>query len=101
DVFVQLDHMASGSENLDPTQFFDPIDQANAVTKLVNAYDTSPYVPVDPKHHQIQMHIVAGNVIQEPTCTDVTTTPPVLCPYPNQAGVVGWKGGLVLLKHQS
>ncbi len=105
DVFVQLDYMCSsvaggacaaggGNYSFDPRLAVDPADGKNAVTKVVDAYANNPTNP-------IHLHVIAGNAIQEPVCTDNTSTqPPKLCTYPNQPGVVGWKGGLVNVKNQ-
>ena len=40
------------------------------------------------------------HAIQEQTCADVKTAQPALCPFPDQAGVVGWKGGYSYFKNQ-
>ncbi|HMK23623.1 MAG TPA: Ig-like domain repeat protein [Terriglobales bacterium] len=58
------------------------------------------------------LHIIPGNpgypaalatgAIQEQTCSDTTDASgnPVLCEYPNQPGLVGWKDGFEFLKNQ-
>ena len=58
------------------------------------------------------LHVIPGNpgypaalatgAIQEQTCVDTTDSSgnPVLCEYPNQPGLVGWKAGFEFLKNQ-
>jgi hypothetical protein len=60
----------------------------------------------------INTHFIPGNpaypaaigtgAIQEQTCTDSTDASgnPVLCPFVNQPGIVGWKAGYEFLKNQ-
>ena len=92
----------------DPTLSFDPrltkdLDGTSAIDKATNAFATSP--------NPITLHIFPTHAIQEQSapvapstsCTDIPASPgsPLqLCAFPNQPGVVGWKGGLIFLKNQ-
>jgi hypothetical protein len=95
DLFVELDYMCSTVKpdgTCDTTNGYSFYPSSGAQTMITNAF-----LP-----HGINLHFIPGNAIQEQTCTD-TTDPsgnPVLCPYPNQAGVVGWKAGFEFLKNQ-
>jgi len=95
DVFVQLDYMcdanadgtacASGGVSYSPNQ--------TAIDNVVSAFSQNGHVTVhiDPIHHAIPAQ----------TCTDkMAVSPPIYCPFPGQAGVVGWKAGFALLKSQ-
>ena len=105
DLFVELDYMCSivnadGTCNTTNGYSFSP--PANALTKLTNAFSRKG----------TDVHIIPGNpaypaalatgAIQEQTCTDTTDASgnPVLCEYPNQPGLVGWKAGFEFLKNQ-
>jgi hypothetical protein len=125
DVFVQLDYMCSvlnsdgtcatnipfcstldmnGNCNtpvysFDPHLTVDPLDGKNVVDKVVAAFASSP--------NPIHLHVIPTNAIQEQTCVDNSNNPVCasittngLTPFPNQPGVVGWKGGLIFLKNQ-
>ncbi len=47
----------------------------------------------------VMLHLEIGNAVPESTCTDNTsTTPPQLCEFPGQPGVVGWKNSLEISK---
>jgi len=105
DLFVQLDYMCSivntdGTCNTTNGYSFYP--SANALTMMTNAF--SP--------QETNLHLIPGNpgypaalatgAIQEQTCTDSKDLQgnPVLCEYPNQPGLVGWKAGFEVLKNQ-
>ena len=90
DVFVQLDYMYGPGYSFDPHLAIDPADQKNAVQKVVEAYANN-------RSNPIQLHVIPGNAIQEPTCTESGS---IQCVYPNQPGVVGWPGGFVLLQNE-
>ncbi len=87
DLFVQIDYMCSNVSNGACTgTSYAPNQQA--LTMMSNAF----------VNKNINFHYFLSNPIQEPVaCTDTNTT---LCPFPNQAGVVGWKGGFDFLKNQ-
>ena len=90
DVFIQLDYMCSvvnpdGSCNTNTGTSYQP--NAQAVTNMTNAFALKG----------ITLQILPTNVIPEQTCTD---SPPTLCTYPNQPGVVGWLAGFAFLKNQ-
>ncbi len=96
DLFVQIDYLcsnATSNTSCDTTNggysFYPP---ANALTMMAGAFASKSIV----------LHAIPGYAIQESTCTDSTDSSgnPILCPYPNQPGVVGWKGGFELLKNQ-
>jgi hypothetical protein len=87
DVFVQLDSMfASNGTSYGPS--------AQAVSMVQGVFAA----------HGINLHVVNGNAFQEQKCSDSTNKDlngnPVPCPFPNQPGVVGWKGGFEFLKYQ-
>src|SRR6266849_419389 len=111
DVFVQLDYMCrnvtgpnscnagngidpNGPYSFDPRSPVDPVDGKNALQKVIDAFTSSP------NHAPVNLHVIPTYAIQEPTCTDTSATPAGLCAFPNQPGVVGWKGGLVFVKNQ-
>jgi hypothetical protein len=95
DLFVELDYMCSsvtnGTCNATPGNYsFQPPPGATAMM-------TSAFLP-----HGINVHFIPGNAIQEQTCTDSVDANgnPVLCAFPNQPGIVGWKAGFESLKQQ-
>jgi len=98
DVFVQLDYMCSanadGTPNCDPNSGgFSYLPDPNAVNNVINSFSANGGVTVhvDPVHHAIPAQ----------TCVDtVVNGVPVYCPFPGQAGVVGWKAGYAILKTQ-
>jgi len=105
DVFIELDYMCSivnADGTCDTTNGYSFYPSANALTMMTNAFSRKG----------INTHFIPGNsgypapygtgAIQEPTCTDTTDVSgnPVLCPYVNQPGIVGWKAGFESLKNQ-
>jgi sugar lactone lactonase YvrE/uncharacterized protein (DUF2345 family) len=96
DLFVQLDWMcgnvlASGA--CDPTQenlFPSPDPDGNDPLAMVQqAFAKTGVV----------LHLEIGNAVPENTCTDNTsTTPPQLCQFPSEPGVIGWKNSLEFSK---
>jgi X-X-X-Leu-X-X-Gly heptad repeat protein len=108
DLFVELDYMCSivnadGTCNTTNGYSFYP--SASALSMLTNAFS--------PKGtNGTNLHVIPGNpeypaalatgAIQEQTCTDTTDSSGnlVLCEYPNQPGLVGWKDGFEFLKNQ-
>ncbi len=103
DVFVQLDYMCSivtgtsvtspGSCDTTNGYSFDPrltADGTDAVQKVVTAF----------ANKQINLHVIYTHAIKEEPCADVPGSPPALCPFPNQQGVVGWPGGFVFFENQ-
>jgi hypothetical protein len=103
DIFVQLDYMVGCSfrnpdGSCDPTNVHshyppaDTLTTAGPLTMMSNAFALKG----------ITLHPIQGKAIQELTFTHCTDSfgNPVLCPYPNQPGVVGWKGGFVFLKDE-
>ena len=111
DVFVQLDYMCSsvtGSDScdtsganysFDPRLTVDPATGKSAVQKVIDAYAAkSIHLHVNPPTPNA---IQPVHAIPEQTCTDnLNTVPPQLCIFPNQPGVVAWKGDLLFLKNQ-
>jgi len=105
DIFIQLDYMcskviinnASGPPNTgtcDPSGVSYKPDPA-AVSNLVSAFASNG--------HNINVHVIPddNHVILAQTCPDNTAaSPPVYCPYPGQAGMVGWEAGFEFLKTQ-
>src|SRR5215469_7804496 len=105
DLFIELDYMCSivkADGTCDTTNGYSFYPSASAQTMLTNAFS--------PKG--TNLHIIPGNpgypaalatgAVQEQTCTDTTDASgnPVLCEYPNQPGLVGWKDGFNFLKNQ-
>src|ERR1700688_2461917 len=106
DVFVQLDYMCSsvtgssvgspGSCNTTNGNYsFDPrlsADGTNALQKVVDAF----------KNNNVTLHVIPTHAVQELPCTDTAdlNRNPLLCPFPNQQGVVGWPGGFVFYENQ-
>ena len=105
DLFVELDYMCSivnadGTCNTRNGYSFYP--SGSALTMLTNAFS----------HKGTNVHIIPGNpgypaalstgAIPEQVCTDTTDASgnPVLCEFPNQPGLVGWKDGFDFLKNQ-
>jgi hypothetical protein len=81
DIFVQFDYMYAVDHSHEP--------RGAALSMVTNAF----------LKQNIHLHFVAGNFIPEDTCTDdLTQTPPVLCVFPNEPGVVAWKLGLEAFK---
>jgi len=96
DLFVQLDYMCGAvltDGSCDPTQenlFPSPDANGNDPLAMVQKAFASSGV---------QLHLQIGNAVPEDTCTDnLTTTPPQLCQFPNQPGVIGWKNSLEFSK---
>jgi X-X-X-Leu-X-X-Gly heptad repeat protein len=105
DLFVELDYMCSivnANGTCDTTNGYSFYPSASAQAMLTNAFS--------PKG--TNLHLLPGNpgypaalatgAIQEQTCTDSTDSNGnlVLCEYPNQAGLVGWKDGFEFIKNQ-
>ena len=105
DLFVELDYMCSivnADGTCDTKNGYSFFPSANALTMLTNAFSRKG----------TNLHIIPGNpgypatlatgAMQEQTCTDTTDASgnPLLCEYPNQPGLVGWKDGFEFLKNQ-
>ena len=105
DLFVQLDYMCSivnADGTCDTKNGYSFYPSASSQTLLTNAFS----------RQGTNLHIIPGNpgypaalatgAILEQTCTDTTDASgnPVLCEYPNQTGLVGWKDGFQFLKNQ-
>jgi hypothetical protein len=101
DVFVQLDYMCSkvinnsnGTTTCDTSNGVSYRPDAATLNSVTNAFGTS---------QNITLHIIPddNNVILAQPCTDnLAVSPAVYCPYPGQAGVVGWEAGFAFLKTQ-
>jgi len=104
DLFIQLDYMCSKTTGIDScttgdgTNYsFDPR-PSGAATLMINAFNNPlhpVYVHINPPGTIQPVH-----AIQEQTCADVKSPELALCPFPNQAGEVGWKGGYSYFKNQ-
>jgi hypothetical protein len=94
DIFIQVDSMCSvvkADGTCDTVNGHSHAPDPLAVTMMTNAFSA----------RGVNLHLDMKNVIPETACSDDnTTSPPKLCPYPGQAGVVGWKGGFEFLKNQ-
>ena len=102
DVFVQLDYMCSSVTGPDSCTTGDGVNYSfdprpsGAVGIVTNMFAAqNVYVHVNPGTNQPDVH-----AIQETTCTDNLTSPPALCAFPVQPGVVAWKGGFDFFKNQ-
>jgi sugar lactone lactonase YvrE/phosphotransferase system HPr-like phosphotransfer protein len=96
DLFVQLDYMCGAvlpNGACDPSQenlFPSPDAQGNDPLAMV----TSAFAA-----DGIVLHLGIGNAVPESTCTDnLTTSPPQLCQFPSEPGVIGWKNSLEFSK---
>jgi hypothetical protein len=95
DMFVQMDYMCT-SLNSDGTcdASNSLLPNSTALTEVSDAFS----------RQGINLHLIPDDAhpIPEQMCTDSTDSSgnPVLCPYPGQPGVMGWKGGFVYLKNQ-
>ena len=109
DLFVELDYMCSivnADGTCDKTNGYSFYPSATALTMMTSALSSPKGVK------GISAHFIPGNpgypgafatgAIQEQTCIDSTDASgnPVLCPFVNQPGIVGWKAGLEYLKNQ-
>ena len=105
DLFVEMDYMCSivnADGTCDTTNGYSFYPSANALTLMTNAFSRKG----------INAHFIPGNpgypapygtgAIQEQTCTDAKDASGnwIYCPFVNQPGIVGWKGGLEFLKNQ-
>ena len=102
DIFVQLDYIcstATGADKCTPTNGTDysfdprPSGAIDMVTKAFAAQGITLHV--NPPTNMPDIH-----AIQEQACTDITGPPLQLCAFPNQPGVVTWKGGYSSIKNQ-
>ncbi|HEV2102811.1 MAG TPA: hypothetical protein VGR58_08525 [Candidatus Acidoferrum sp.] len=98
DVFVQLDYMCSAVINSNGTT---TCDTSKGVSYGPSAATLSNVASAFGANHNITLHIIPddNNVILAQPCTD-NLSPAVYCPYPGQAGVVGWEAGFAFLKTQ-
>ena len=98
DLFVQLDYMCGAvlsNGSCDPTKenlFPSPDADGNDPLAMVQqAFVNSG----------VQLHLQVGNAVSEDTCIDTPATASaaaVLCQFPGQSGVVGWKNSLEFSK---
>ena len=104
DLFIQLDYMCTRViHNADGTIICDAANggisyapDPQAVANVTTAFSANG--------HNIHLRVATDNnhVILAQTCADTfpLASPPVYCPFPGQAGVVGWKSGFGFLKYQ-
>jgi len=96
DLFVQLDYMC-GAVLADGT--CDPNQENLFPSPDANGNDPLAMVQQAFAASGVQLHLEIGNAVPEDTCTDnLTTTPPQLCQFPNQPGVISWKNSLEFSK---
>ena len=120
DVFVQIDYMctavnsdgscsSSGHVHLPKQAALDTIGNAFLAQGIHlhfdvgNNYQGDPFVvPFSPPPAGSPALPSGGNIISEGAiaCSDSTVRSPKLCGFPNQPGVVGWKGGFDSIKSQ-
>lgn len=100
DIFVQLDYVCqnkqSGTNACGTGYSFNP--PAEVVTTVTDAFAAS-YTDGNARHQPLNLHVVPGLAIQEQTCSDANNNN-VLCTFPDQPGVIGWKWGYSLVKNQ-
>ena len=88
DIYVQMDAMcrdnATTCDPTDPSSSFVP--SGTALGKVIQAFNNKG----------ITLHLIPGNAIPEDECTGGSSTG---CAFPDQPGVVGWKGGLEYIKN--
>src|SRR3984957_4999305 len=102
DLFIQLDYMCSKTTGIDScatgdgTNYsFDPRLSGAAALMTQSFLAHGVHVHINPPGTIQPVH-----AIQEQTCADVKSPQLALCPFSNQAGVVGWKGGYSYFKNQ-
>ena len=88
--------------SFDPRLTFDPDDGRTAVQKVVDAFaDRDANGNRLNLHQPVNLHVFPTHAIKEETCQDIHVQGGLLlCPFPNQPGVVWWKAGLIFLKNQ-
>jgi hypothetical protein len=105
DLFVELDYMCSSVNadgTCDTTNGYSFYPSPGALTMMTSAFSqkgiNAHFIPGNPGYPGA----FATGAIQEQTCTDATDASgnPVLCPFANQPGIVGWKAGYEFLKNQ-
>ena len=100
DIFVQLDYMCTAVVNSNGTS---TCDTNNGVSYRPTAATLDNVTSAFGNGHNITLHIIPddNNVILAQPCTDdFSVSPAAYCPYPGQAGVVGWEAGFAFLKTQ-
>jgi hypothetical protein len=105
DLFVELDYMCSivnADGTCDTTNGYSFYPSPGALTMMSSAFSgkgvNAHFIPGNPGYPAA----LGTGAIQEQTCTDTTDASgnPVLCPFANQPGIVGWKAGYEFLKNQ-
>jgi X-X-X-Leu-X-X-Gly heptad repeat protein len=104
DFFVELDYMCSivnADGTCDTTNGYSFYPSPGALSMMTSAFSqkvNTHFIPGNPSYPGA----FATGAIQEQTCTDTTDASgnPVLCPFVNQPGIVGWKAGVEFLKNQ-
>jgi hypothetical protein len=85
-----------GDYSFDPTLAIDPVDNKDAVQKMVDAFDN---------HNPFVLHVERGNAIQEKqtSCADTDTDAngSLTCIFPNEPGTVGFREGLAWIKNST
>jgi sugar lactone lactonase YvrE len=109
DMFVQIDYMCSqvlDDGTCDTQNGHSHLPSLATLQNVAKAFeDHGIQVHFDVgNNYQGQPHIVpsrfarGGNIIPEQACTDVPGANPPSCVVPNEAGMIGWKMGLGLIK---
>ncbi len=104
DLFVQLDYMCGNvlsNGECDPTQenlFPSPDSNGQDPLAMVEqAFAQTTATLSNP--NGIVLHLEVGNAVPETACTDDTSaSPPQLCQFPGEPGVVGWKNSVEFSK---
>ncbi len=108
DIFLQYDYMcsnvSSGSCGCERKQLFvrpasgdrSADNNKTAVDKVVEAFENHP---------PFKLHAIPGNAILESqsscTDTDVDANGNLTCPFPNEAGTLGFREGVAYIKNQT
>jgi len=97
---IPLPTATYGDYSFDPMLAIDPLDNKDAVQKMVDAFNnhtgsTEPFV----------LHVERGNAIQEKqtSCADTDTDANgnLTCIFPNEPGTVGFREGLAWIKNST
>jgi hypothetical protein len=96
DLFVQLDYECGA---LLPDGSCDPTQENTFPAPDAQGHDPLAMVTQAFAAHRVHLHLDIVNAVPEDSCTDnLTTTPPQLCQFPGQKGVISWKNSLMFSK---
>jgi hypothetical protein len=96
DLFVQLDYMCGA---VMPDGTCDPTKENLFPSPDTQGRDPLAMVQQAFAAHGVHLHLEIGNAVPEDTCTDSSnSSPPQLCQFPDQPGVISWKNSLEISK---